>query len=260
MPKLQSTARAKRSRSVGRAIKKSASSVKSTDLGVNSEETANARAYAKLRQAVLSGAFRPGDVVTLRALTEMLSLGEMAVREALKRLISEGAFEALPNRSARVPVLDRHEIQQLCELRILLEAKAAFQATNNITLHQINELRAINDEMKIAATKKQLQDYKQLNMAFHFAIYRIADNKPLASVIGTLWLRMAPFISRIISWTTTVPGRFEKIATSHHDTMLDAFHRRDADAARIAMEFDLADIHTGEDFWKIQAKQGAAGI
>src|SRR6185312_9723149 len=71
--------------------------------------TANARAYLQLKQEVLSGRFRPGEVITLRTMTELLGAGEMAAREAVKRLISEGAFKALPNRSARVPVLQRRE-------------------------------------------------------------------------------------------------------------------------------------------------------
>src|ERR1700736_2935673 len=83
-------------------------------------ETDNARAYTSLKQAVLSGGFKPGEVVTLRALANRLAIGDTPVREAVKRLISEGAFEGLPNRSARVPLLDRREIQQILDLRSTL--------------------------------------------------------------------------------------------------------------------------------------------
>jgi DNA-binding GntR family transcriptional regulator len=235
--------------STAKRVRKGATSPAISSIIGTSEATANARAYAKLRQAVLSGEFRPGDVVTLRALTETLSLGDMAAREALKRLISEGAFEALPNRSARIPVLDRREIQQLCELRILLETKAAFLAAGNITLNQINDLQKINNDMKSCIAQRQILNYKQFNMAFHFSIYRIADNRPLASLIESLWLRMAPFISRMVSWSTTVPGRFEKIAPGHHDDLLQALHDRDAAAAHDFMKLDLAEIHGMEDFW-----------
>src|SRR3979411_443036 len=100
-------------------------------------ETDNARAYVSLKQAVLSGGFRPGEVVTLRALATRLAIGDTPVRAAVKRLISEGALEGLPTRSARVPLLDRREIQQILELRILLESNAAALAAQNITLHQI---------------------------------------------------------------------------------------------------------------------------
>ena len=64
-------------------------------------------------------------------------MGEMPVREALRRLTSEGAFEGLPNRSARMPTLNRRQVEQLIDLRQQLEGKAAALAARNITLVQI---------------------------------------------------------------------------------------------------------------------------
>jgi len=211
--------------------------------------TANARAYLQLKQEVLSGRFRPGEVITLRTVTELLGSGEMAAREAVKRLISEGAFKALPNRSARVPVLQRREIMQFCELRVLLESRAAASAAGNITLHQIEALRGMNARMVACMSNRNLEEYKRLNKAFHFEIYRIADNAPLSSLIESLWLAMAPFISHTINWATTVPGRFERIATSRHDELLLAFQNRDMEGARTAMHNDIAEIHDTDGYW-----------
>jgi DNA-binding GntR family transcriptional regulator len=211
--------------------------------------TANASTYAELKQEVLSGRFRPGELVTLRAVAGLFDVGEMAAREAIKRLISEGAFTALPNRSARVPVLDVREITQYCELRVLLESEAAAAAAANITLHQIGALRAWHERMIECVRSAHLDEYKRLNMAFHFEIYRIADNPPLASLIETLWLRMAPFISRTINWVTSVPGRFEAIATSRHEELLIAFQKRDVEGARAAMRDDIGEIHGTEGYW-----------
>jgi DNA-binding GntR family transcriptional regulator len=174
--------------------------------------------------------------------TELLGLGEMPAREALKRMISEGAFEASPNRSARVSLLDQREIIQLSELRVLLESNAAFLAAQNITLRHIEQLQAMHQGMTAATASGDLNEYKRLNMAFHFEIYRIADNKPLSSLIESLWLRMAPVISRTISRLQAVPGRFDEIANGHHDELLVAFQRRDAEGARTAMRLDLSDI------------------
>src|SRR5208337_4822265 len=122
-------------------------------------ETDNARAYASLKRAVLAGAFKPGEVVTLRALAKRLAIGDTPAREAVKRLISEGAFEALPNRSARVPLLDRREIQQILDLRIMLESNAAGLAAQNITLHQIEQLRSYHAAMGTAVAVDDSQAY-----------------------------------------------------------------------------------------------------
>src|SRR5882757_2350429 len=135
-------------------------------------EAAHIRAYGVLKEAVLAGNFRPGEVVTLRSLAKQLSIGEMPVREALRRLTSEGAFESLPNRSARVPVLTRRQIEQILELRQQLEGKAAALAARNITLVQIEHLRALQDGIEQSIEKGDSRTHTALNMAFHFEIYR----------------------------------------------------------------------------------------
>jgi DNA-binding GntR family transcriptional regulator len=201
--------------------------------------TANARAYEALKAAVHSSTFESGEVLTLRRLTKMLGFGEMPVREAVKRLVSEGAFEGMPNRSARVPVLDRREIQQLADLRYLLEPDAAAMAAENITAHQIAELQRMHDAMVACVKSGDFQGYKTLDTAFHFEIYRIADNKPLANLIDALWLRMAPFTSRWLHRMADDPAAFERMANCHHGLLLGAFQQRHADAARVAMQLDL---------------------
>jgi DNA-binding GntR family transcriptional regulator len=210
-------------------------------VSTGSGETANARAYKALKEAVHSSTFESGEILTLRRLTKMLGFGAMPVREAIKRLISEGAFEGLPNRSARVPVLERREIQQLADLRFLLEPDAAAMAARNMTLHQIDDLQRMHDAMEACVASRDFQGYKNLDTAFHFEIYRIADNKPLANLIDALWLRMAPFISRWIHRMAHDPGGFDRIATRHHELLLTAFRNRNAEAARLAMQLDLTE-------------------
>jgi DNA-binding GntR family transcriptional regulator len=199
---------------------------------------------------VLAGGFRPGEVVTLRALSGRLAIGDTPVREAIKRLISEGAFEALPNRSARVPVMNRREIQQILELRILLESNAAALAAQNITLHQIEGLRKLHKQMGAAVSADDSPAYGELNMAFHFEIYRIADNKTLATLIEALWLRMAPFVSRTRSLITSEPAQAWHVACGQHEALLLAMQTRDAEAARAAMRADLSALSKIDGYWE----------
>jgi DNA-binding GntR family transcriptional regulator len=219
-------------------------------------ETDNARAYTSLKQAVLSGLFRPGEVVTLRALSKRLSFGDTPVREAVKRLISEGAFEGLPNRSARVPVLDRRAIQQILELRVLLESNAAAAAARNITLNQIEQLRSMHQGMGEAVAADDSHAYGKLNMAFHFELYRIADNKTLATLIEALWLRMAPVVARTRSLITADPENAWRVACSHHEALLAALQGRDGEAARAAMQEDLSSMSRMDGYWDLVSAAG----
>ena len=213
-------------------------------------EAAHTRAYSVLKEAVLAGNFRPGEVVTLRSLAKQLSIGEMPVREALRRLTSEGAFEALPNRSARVPVLTRRQVEQILELREELEGRAAALAARNITLVQIEHLRALQQGMEQAIAKSDSRAHTSLNMAFHFEIYRIADNPMLIPLIQMLWLRMAPLVANTVPLLTSKGGAFRRMASENHERMLTAFQARDPDAAQEAMRRDLLGLTKIPGYWE----------
>src|SRR5215211_1750358 len=72
-----------------------------------SRETLHDRVYAELRRSLIHGAFATGEMLRIQELAEKLQTSTMPVREALARLVSEQALEALPSRSVRVPVINR---------------------------------------------------------------------------------------------------------------------------------------------------------
>lgn len=210
----------------------------------------HSRAYIALKEAVLAGHFRPGEVVTLRSLAAQLAISQMPVREALRRLTSEGAFEALPNRSARVPTMKRREVEQILELRQTLEGIAAAQAASNITLVQIQHLRALQRGMEQAVQRSDWLSYSSLNMAFHFEIYRIADNPMLIPLIQMLWLRMAPLLAGVIPKLTKSKGSaFKRVGVEHHARLLIAYQERDPDMAQQAMREDLIATTKIPGYW-----------
>ena len=213
-------------------------------------EAAHSRAYAVLKEAVLAGNFRPGEVVTLRSLAKQLAIGEMPVREALRRLTSEGAFEALPNRSARVPSLSRRQVEQILDLRQQLEGKAAALAARNITLVQIEHLRALQSGIDNSMATGDLHTFTSLNMAFHFEIYRIADNAMLIPLIQMLWLRMAPLVASTVPLLTSRSGSLRRGGLDNHERILAAFQARDPQAAEDAMRRDLLGLTRIPGYWE----------
>jgi DNA-binding GntR family transcriptional regulator len=218
-------------------------------------QTAYERAYSALREAVLAGHFEPGEVLTLRTLVAKLGVGTMPAREALKRLTSEGAFEALPNRSARVPVLSRRQVTQILDLRRQLEGNAAYLAAQNITLLQIERLRQIQQEVAACAPAGDIKAYAARNMEFHFEIYRIADNPVLLTLIQALWLRMAPLLTSTLQLFSRDRKLLGRIGVGHHEKLLEAFQHRDPDAAEKAMREDLITPTQFPGYWEaIDAK------
>ena len=217
--------------------------------GRDFKDTVQNRTYLSLKDAILSGRFLPGAVVTLRRLSEMLGTSEMPAREALKRLTAEGAFEALPNRSARIPKLSRRKILQILDLRIELEGKAAEQAAENISMRQIDELEALQQRMNDRLDAGQIPDYTALNKDFHFLIYRTAANEPLLTLIDALWLRMAPVLGSLVRISLQRKVHHFRIDRSHHDDVVKAFRSHDAAGAKRAIQTDLFNPDDLPDYW-----------
>src|ERR1700694_5537374 len=88
-------------------------------------ETIKDRIYAELRGALMAGRFAPGEPLTIKMLAAQLETGLMPVRESVQRLITEGALSAFPNRTIRVPYLSREEFDELCDIRVAIEGRAA---------------------------------------------------------------------------------------------------------------------------------------
>ncbi|MBL0422717.1 GntR family transcriptional regulator [Ramlibacter sp. AW1] len=203
-------------------------------------DTTQNRAYRALRNAVLAGHFHPGTTVTLARLSEMLGTSDMPVREALKRLTAEGAFEALPNRSTRVPVLSARAVKQILELRIELEGRAAAEAAEHVSKRHLEQLIALDAAMSQALDSRELGRYVQLNMEFHFTIYRLADNEPLLALIEALWLRMAPLVAFNLTRAENVKDiQLDAAGRAHHARIIQALKSLDGARACEALRADL---------------------
>jgi len=209
----------------------------------DADDTTQNRAYRALKAAVLGGAFYPGTTVTLAKLSEMLGTSEMPVREALKRLTAEGAFEAAPNRSARIPVLSPLVVRQLLDLRVDLESKAAALAAEHVSKRHLDQLTALDAAMAKALDQHELPQYVALNMEFHFLIYRLADNEPLLSLIEALWLRMAPVVAATLALQRNADAQFDEAGRAHHGNIIKAFLAQNAAAAAEEIRADL--LHPG---------------
>nr|WP_281663192.1 GntR family transcriptional regulator [Paraburkholderia fungorum] len=217
-------------------------------------DTAQNRAYMALKNAVLAGHFYPGTVLSLRELAASLGTSEMPIREALKRLTAEGAFEAMPNRSARVPILSKRQLEQVLALRVDLESQAVAQAAENISRRHIDELALLQEQMEHALDEGNFPLYVSLNKQFHFAIYTIADNDTLLALIEALWLRMAPVVSFNLTLAANAAMRFDPSSRAHHFEILEALRSGDAAKAAAQLRADLLHPAGFSEYWESSAR------
>jgi DNA-binding GntR family transcriptional regulator len=147
-----------------------------------------------VRNALMNGHFQPGQIMTVKAVSGLLGSSVMPTREALNRLIAEGALELRANRSVVVPVLSRQEFDELTHLRCHVESLAATQAAAKVGAAHIARLVDIDQAMRAAVLAKDIDAYLNGNFQFHFLIYRLGASSFVLSIIEKLWVRVGPLI------------------------------------------------------------------
>jgi DNA-binding GntR family transcriptional regulator len=191
------------------------------------------RVYDELHLALMTGVFRPGEPVTLRQLIMRLGTSAMPVRQAVGRLIAEGALKLLPNRSVIVPPMSRKRFTELWRLRQLLEGMAAESACRLDAAKVARRLKQINSSLKKVQADGDLASVLLNNQKFHFAMYDMSDMAILRSLISLLWLQAGPFLY------LTLMSRRSLWNLRGHTAAIKAFEARNPAAARKAVEKDI---------------------
>lgn len=205
-------------------------------------DTLTDQAEAILRESLMSGAFRPGQTITIRALSGQLGVSVTPAKDAMARLIGERILEWGPRRSALVPALTLKGIDEIYTIRLALEAAAAAAAVPNFDEKAISELRKIQDKLKTAFERKHYKNVLSSNREFHFAIYRRADLPMMLGMIEGLWLRLGPSLNLLYSLYPR--QQWEREGTGFHNEIIEALTARDVSAVR---QHICADLSTGRD-------------
>src|SRR5262245_17626067 len=145
-------------------------------------ETLHDRVYAELRRSLIHGMFDAGEMMRIQDLAATLNTSTMPVREALGRLVSEQALEALPSRSMRVPLITRERLDDLARARCLIEGQITALALPNLTRGDFAKLRQLTtacDAAFAADDPDKAHTTSELNHDFHFYVYRAAGSAVL---------------------------------------------------------------------------------
>lgn len=192
---------------------------------------------AMLREMIISGELSPAEPLRQRDLAERFGVSQTPVREALRRLESEGLVVNDPHRGATVAESRQGLVHDNSLIRAALEPLGARLAAGAITEEQLANLRELNDEMREVETDDER--YATLNRQFHFAIYEAAASPVLLSMMRLLWQAMprGPKVTR---------GHAESV--DQHTQLIEALGARDPDrAAEITHKHILSTRHLEEE-------------
>ncbi len=189
--------------------------------------------YCRLRDMILFGQLTPGQPVTIQGLTATLEAGMTPVREAIRRLIAEGALELRDNRRVSVPELTLSQLDELAFARLAIEPKLAELAASQLTARDISRFEEIDATVSRAIDTGDVHRYLLSNYQFHFALYEYAGAPILQSMANSLWLRFGPSLRVVCGryGTSSLPDR--------HQEALAAMRAGDAGALARAIQDDI---------------------
>ena len=193
--------------------------------------------YDSLRDALTAGRFAPGQKLSFRFVASTLGVSLTPVREAIRRLVAEGALETMqPSHSVRVPLMTREKLLELRDIRLALESLAVEKAAARATAAQIARLRRIVSDLMIVRGKGDTVADRQKIREFHFALYAIAEQPALLQIIEGLWLRTGPYLNLLYPTFILSSGGPERRRRIIH-----AVEQHDAATARQEIEADIGE-------------------
>lgn len=206
---------------------------------VASRSTLQDGVYRQLREALMSGSFDPGQVLTIASLASTFQTSHMPVREALRRLAAENALVVVTNGSARVSLISLAQLDDLCLARAALEALAGKLAAKRCTVDDRKNFLNLALAHEDAAREYNIQRMLQTNRDFHFAVYATSGSPVLVQLIQTLWLRFGPYMRMLSAYIEPLIVSEEYAPSSHHKDLLDALNKMDSRAAAKAVKADI---------------------
>jgi DNA-binding GntR family transcriptional regulator len=211
-------------------------------------------AYDYVRKRILEGEYRPGHALLTEVLASELNLSRTPIRDALRKLETDGLVTIQPHLGASVKTMGLKEFRETGDLRLALESHAAGMAAVNRTEFNLSEIRTALETMRrltqeIGPTledRELIRELVQEDMRFHVGIITAAKNDVIKKEILRLHL-----INRVVmagppglKQALSKQNRNERINITlmEHTQIFEAISNSDADQAKRAMESHLRDM------------------
>lgn len=177
-----------------------------------------------LKQAILGGKLPAGTRLVQSDLAEQLDVSTTPIREALRDLASEGLVNFDPHRGAIVHELDPDELDEVSELRAVLEPLGIRKAIENLDEDDLAEMRQLHQQMEDEET---LATWLELNRRFHLIIHEATGSQRLHAMLA----RLQDATTMYIGQAARVQPQVIQTSNEEHGLLLGAFERRDGETA-----------------------------
>lgn len=148
--------------------------------------TLSAAIVEQLRSDILDGTYSAGEQLRQDALATTFQVSRIPVREALFQLEAEGLVLIEPHKGAIVSSFSLEEIDDIFDLRVLLEPRMLAQSAPLLTPQDIAEVSTLGDQFKGAIAAQDIAQWGQLNARYHLALYRHARQPRTLAIVTSL--------------------------------------------------------------------------
>ena len=194
---------------------------------------AHDRLYRRLRPRIMHGEIPPGTSLTLRGLAKEHEVSMTPAREAVRRLVTEGALTMSSSGRVSTPELGNERIEELASIRAMLEPELASRALPRAHFALIDRLEAINQGANQMIARHDASGYIRLNLEFHRTLYLRAQAPAILALTETVWLQLGPTMRALY-------GRLRRAETPvHHRLILAALRAGDEPGLRLAVRTDV---------------------
>ena len=186
-----------------------------------------------MRATIMHGEIEPGQALTLRGIGKDFGVSMTPAREAVRRLVAEGALTLSSSGRVSTPDLSNERIEELAALRALIETELASRALPRAHLALIDRLQAINGTIAEAVSKGDAVSYIKRNLEFHRTLYLRAQAPAMLAMAETVWLQLGPTMRKLY-------GRLNRTEVpANHRLILAALRAGDEPGLRLAVRTDV---------------------
>lgn len=200
---------------------------------LDSNAPAHERVYRGLRTRIMIGAVAPGEPMTLRGIGDEFGVSMTPAREAVRRLVAEGALLLSASGRVATPELSTERIEELAALRALIEVELASRALPRAHTALIERLGVINGAVGTAAARSDASAYIRANLEFHRALYLRAQAPAMLAMAETVWLQLGPTMAALYEHLR------RKDPPHFHRLIIAALKAGDEPGLRLAVRMDV---------------------
>lgn len=189
--------------------------------------------FEAIRNAIIRRDLVPGTLYSVSAVSEQLGVSRTPVREALLQLATNGVVQFEPNRGVRILPVTTKDVEEIYNLRLLLEVPSAFRAASIIDDEGVSRLTEIFREMERCAEVDDEAGFQAQDLRFHRLILTIGGNDRIVEAVNVSRSQMHA------KGLSTTPSRPLREVLQPHRRLFDAVVAREPDRAASAAQQHL---------------------